>query len=364
MEYKPDFEELEPYYRAFWQCEVLDRPAISITAPKKGSTQAECPWKNEKQRFYQGNIEPVVDYHESVFRNTFYGGLAAPHFGPEYGPDIFSGFLRVVIKFSEDSEVTSWAEWKDAPLRDYDDLSILELDRNTPLYRKYLEATRLGIKRGAGRYLVSAIDLHGGFDSLAVLRGGPDQAALDLLENPAGVKKAMAKLYRVWEEIYDDYCAIVRDSQAGTSSWMNIWAPGKMFPVQNDFSCLVSGKMYREFFLEELVAEIDHLDYSIYHLDGTEALQHLDILLDIPKLSAIQWVSGAKYSGAGIERWIPLFQKIQARKKAIVVYPSLKEIPLVLEKLKPEGLLVQVGCGSEEEARQVLAKYGWKQPAR
>ena len=139
-----------------------------------------------------------------------------------------------------------------------------------------------------------------------------------------------------------------------------VWLPGKSYPVQNDFSCLVSSGMYREFFLEELLSEVKYLDYSIYHLDGVEALQHLDLLLEIPELNAVQWVSGARFEKEGISRWVPLYRKIQAKKKSIVVYPKTAEIPLVLKSLKPEGLLIQVGCASEDEARAVMAQLGWE----
>ena len=75
--------------------------------------------------------------------------------------------------------------------------------------------------------------------------------------------------------------------------WVNLWFPGKGYPVQNDFTCLISASMYGEFFLEELVNEINYLDYSIYHLDGPDALKHLDMILEIPRLNAVQWVPGA-----------------------------------------------------------------------
>ena len=112
--------------------------------------------------------------------------------------------------------------------------------------------------------------------------------------------------------------------------------------------------------MDEILSEIEYLDYSIYHLDGVEALQHLDLLLEIPKLNAIQWVSGARFEKESISRWFPLYQKIQAKKKSIIVYPKVEEIPLVLKNLKPEGLLIQVGCSSEDEARAVMARLGWK----
>ncbi|MBU2495113.1 MAG: hypothetical protein KJ935_01230, partial [Candidatus Omnitrophica bacterium] len=264
------------------------------------------------------------------------------------------------LNFSEDSDITSWTDWSQNILKDYKDPSCLKIEDSNPIYQKNLELTRRAIKRGRGKFLVAPTDLHGGFDALAVLRGGPDKAALDLIEHPEGVKEAMKRLYQAWQKVYDDYYRIVKDKQPGTDSWMSIWAPGKSYPVQNDFSCLVSAGMYREFFLEELLSEIKYLDYSIYHLDGVEALQHLDLLLEIPKLNAIQWVRGARFDKEGISRWFPLYQKIQAKKKSIIVYPTIDEIPLVLKNLKPEGLFIQVSCSSEDEAGAVMAQLGWK----
>jgi len=182
---------------------------------------------------------------------------------------------------------------------------------------------------------------------------------MDLMENPEGVRQTMRALFKAWRKVWDDYYGIVKDIQPGTASWIGIWAPGKAYPVQNDFSCLVSPSMYREFFLDELIAEIEYLDYSIYHLDGPEALQHLDILLEIPELNAIQWVAGARSDREGIGKWLPLYKKIQDKKKAIVVYPKVEEIDLVMENLKPEGLLISMGCSSEEEAEAVMKKLGW-----
>ncbi len=362
MEYKPNFEELKPYFQAFWNGEVMDRVALSVTAPRKVRTSPESAdnWHNPKKVF-QDEPERILDYVEDYCRNTFFGGLAVPIFWPNFGPDVFSAFLGAELKFSEDSNNTSWIDWSQNFLKDYQDLSCLIIKDSNVIYQKNLELTRQAIKRGRGKFLVAPTDLHGGFDSLAVLRGGPDKAALDLMEHPEGVKEAMKWLYRAWQKIYDDYYRIVNGNQDGTGcSWMGFWAPGKSYPVQNDFSCLVSSGMYREFFLEELLSEIEYLDYSIYHLDGIEALQHLDILLEIPKLNAIQWVSGARFEKESISRWFPLYQKIQAKKKSIVVYPKAEEIPLVLENLKPEGLFIQVGCSSEDEARAVMAQLGWK----
>jgi hypothetical protein len=358
MKYRSDFEELEPYFQAFWAGEMVDRVAVNVTAPIKQIPP--LPNIGEPWLTYTTPSDKIMDIIEAGCANTFYGGLAFPWYAPNLGPDVFSAFLGADLKFSKDSKETSWIDWTTRVLNDYSDLSCLEIKDSNPFYQKILDVTRAAAERGKGKFLIGITDIHGGFDSLAVLRGGPENASMDLVEYPEGVQAAMNKLYDAWQKVVADTLAITNKVQKGTTNWISLWHPGKMYTVQNDFSCLVSNPMYREFFLDELVKEINYLDASIYHLDGVEALQHLDMLLDIPNLNAIQWVRGAKYDNEPIAMWFPLYQKMQAKKKSITVYPKPHEVQAVLDNLKPEGLFIQTWAKDVEEAKTIMKRCGWK----
>jgi len=182
MEYKPEFEDLEPYYRAFWQGEVLDRVAIAITAPRDAILPSPSSSPLEGEGGVRGNWsepkvvlnetpERILDYFEATCKNTFYGGLSVPFFWPNLGPDVFSAFLGADLKLSEDSKSTSWVNWSKV-ISNYQDLTRLEIKDDNPFYRKTLDLTRYAVERGKGKYLVGFTDLHGGFDALSVLRGG------------------------------------------------------------------------------------------------------------------------------------------------------------------------------------------------
>ena len=41
-----DFERIKQRFEAFWQKEIIDRPLIAITAPKK--EQKKRNWRNEE----------------------------------------------------------------------------------------------------------------------------------------------------------------------------------------------------------------------------------------------------------------------------------------------------------------------------
>jgi hypothetical protein len=103
-----------------------------------------------------------------------------------------------------------------------------------------------------------------------------------------------------------------------------------------DFSCIISPENFEEFIIPELIDEIDFLPASLYHLDGPDALRHLDRLLEIEKLGGIQWVYGAGQPSA--MHWIPTLKKIQDAGKLVEVTCEPEDIIPVCEALKPQGV--------------------------
>ncbi len=49
--------------------------------------------------------------------------------------------------------------------------------------------------------------------------------------------------------------------------------------------------MFEEVFLPGIIEECSFYERTIYHLAGPGALKHLDSLLEIKELDAIQWVA-------------------------------------------------------------------------
>lgn len=353
-----NWDEAKNYYEAWWNCEVLDKVGLMVTAPRRSSKPREITVGSSEDRF---NKEKVISIAERKFENTFYGGLAFPQYWPNFGTDVFSAYMGATIDFSPpgSSSPVSWVDWNKPVLKDYSDLSALEIKEDNFYWQKTKEITSYAVERSQKNYLVGITDIHGGMDSLSVLRGGPEKLCMDLIDNPDGVKEAMKLLWKAWHKVYEESYEIITKKQEGTCAWIDLWSPKKTYPVQNDFTCLISSEMYKEFFLEEMLNEINHLDHSIYHLDGPDAIKHLDMLLETPKLNAIQWVPGAGLDKQGIAKWIPIYKKIQAKKKAIVVYCKSDEVDFVLDNLSPKGLLIATHCSTEKEAQNLLSNFQW-----
>jgi hypothetical protein len=184
----------------------------------------------------------------------------------------------------------------------------------------------------------------------------PQDLAIDLIEQPEQVKALLKRLQSDYFNVYDFWFERFQASRQPITSWLELASYAKYYIPSNDFSAMVSTKMYKEFFLPGIIDECQFLDRSIYHLDGPGALRHLDCILEIPELDAIQWVPGAgreKFSN-----WVSIYQKIQAAGKSMIVYCSLDEIELLKQTLKPKGLAISIsGIGSPEIGESVLLGF-------
>jgi hypothetical protein len=89
------------------------------------------------------------------------------------------------------------------------------------------------------------------------------------------------------------------------------------------------------------------MDYSIYHLDGPNALPHLDTLLNEPSITGIQWVPGAGNAPMGSKEWLPLYKKIQKANKNVVIDSSPEYVSTLYKNLDPKGLFVRSFYRSE-----------------
>ncbi|HWQ46088.1 MAG TPA: hypothetical protein VN376_04430, partial [Longilinea sp.] len=138
------------------------------------------------------------------------------------------------------------------------------------------------------------------------------------------------------------------------TTWTPLLSDGKYYLPSNDFSGLVSTPMFAEFFLPLVEQECRFLTHSMYHLDGPGALRHLDLLLAIPELDAVQFVPPP--SDTCFSSWVWVYQRIQKAGKGVQVTCRLDEIDSIMQTLQPQGLyLVVHDVPSRQAAESTLA---------
>jgi hypothetical protein len=119
---------------------------------------------------------------------------------------------------------------------------------------------------------------------------------------------------------------------------------------------MISEAMFQEFFLPGIAEECRFYTNSLYHLDGPGALRHLDALLSIPELNAIQWVYGAGNGRA--TDWLDVYRRCQAAGKGIQLsFLHVDEVDVVVANLRPEGVWCSVVVRNRSEAEAILRKF-------
>lgn len=346
MRYKEDWPEAKKRLEAWWRGEVLDRVCLQVTAPRKDYVPREIS-RPEEPEVRWTDPEYIIESNEETFQATFWGGEAFPCLHVDLGPGIMAAFLGCEPVFSEETV------WQKSSIIDWNDCRGLEFDSQNRWWRLAKEITRQAVERGKDKYFVTITDLGGAVDVLSHLRG-PENLCTDLVLNPGKVKHFRDVLTRLWFRLYDELYQIVQTEREGSSSWLKVWSRGKMYPVQCDFSNLISPEMFVEFCLPELREQAGWLDNTIYHLDGPGELKHLDFILSIPGIDVVQWVPLPDKRRK--VQWMPLLKRIQEAGKGINLLVEPDEVEPIMAALSPKGLLLRTECASEEEAKELLKK--------
>ncbi|MGQ9552637.1 MAG: hypothetical protein ACUVWR_00850 [Anaerolineae bacterium] len=352
MEYKRDWEQAQGRYIAWWQGQVLDRRCLAVTAPRDGMAEERSrasarPPGVSLEKWWL-DLDYVLERTATQIRCTYWGGEAFPVFWANLGPDAFAAYLGADLRLVNDE--TTWAEpnvddWKRLP-----PLTINGEGRWWQLQTRLLEMAQ---EAGRGRWITGLPDTHGSGDALVALRGA-SRLCLDLYDAPEEVRRRLDEVTLATIEAYCYYYQVVEPDKYGSSAgWLPAWHRGRANAVQCDFIALISPAMMRRFRLPALVAEAKQSDAVVFHLDGPDALVHLDALLETPEITAIQWQPGvAKYP---MTDWIPLLRRIQAAGKPIWIGVGPQEVPTLLCELQPEGLMIHTHAASEAEARHLLS---------
>ena len=327
---KPDFGESLGRYEAFWEREIIDRPPVSIVLPKKGAKPLPPgpAYATLEEKWL--DIDRRVEEMDHAIASTDYLYDALPVAFPNLGPEIFSAWCGCGYRYGK---TTTWSE---PAINDWErDFDRARLDMNHPLFEKMVEFTQKLLDRGRGRFIVGLTDFHPGGDHLAALRD-PERLAMDLVENPEWVKRALNRAAGEYYAAYGVFYHMLSRADMPITSWTPIPHRGTFYIPSNDFSCMISREMFDEFFLPGIAQECAFYERSIYHLDGPGALRHLDSLLDIADLDAVQWVCGA--GNEGYHRWVDVYHRIQKAGKGIQMMCDISELDMIFETLRPEGV--------------------------
>ena len=345
LHYKPDFEQARTYWRAYWNGAVLDRPCTMVLAPADPARPIKRPPILTRAG---GDYPAALARFEHYAAATWFGGEAMPSVDCWFGPDQFAAFLGAELTYAEDDETS----WTTPCISDWRGVQLALDERPGSVWSELLRFVRLAAGRSQGRYLVSTLDMHTNLDGLRGLRG-TQELCFDLVDCPDDVERALNQARALYAPVYNAVYA-AGGMERGCTSWLPSYCEQRYAVVECDVICLLGPRHARRFVLPAIEEEAGYLDHCIFHLDGPTALTHLDDILAIPKIDAIQWVPGDGQPRS--PEWMDLLRKIQAAGKGLWLDWTIEEIHAHYRDLRPEGVCFYTTAGSVQEAEELL---GW-----
>ncbi|GAB4305118.1 MAG: hypothetical protein Kow0069_00440 [Promethearchaeota archaeon] len=346
-----DAEEAKLNMDAWWDGELRGRPVHAFSFPRNDVAQVKFdPWHLAK---HPDDASGFANLFEAAAACQVYGGELLPNLHVNYGPGVLAAVLGVEPRFVKKTV------WFDRPTDPTDLLPLLEaarLDSSNEWYARLKRVTEQLARRATGRYQVGVTDLGGVLDVISSFVG-PKALIVEMKRRPGLVDAWRAVVLEKWHRLYDELQAIIGQCCDGCNAWLNAWCRRRWYPIQCDFSAMLSPKWFRRFVLPDLEAQAERLDYSVYHLDGPHELPYLDDLLSLPALTGIQWVPGAGQPHAGDPKWFRLYDKVQQAGKNLVISAPPESVPALYDRLDPRGLYVHCEYPGEVFAEFYLPRF-------
>ena len=333
--YKPDWERTKKMFEAYWHQANEERCLLSIRYTKDQSLIQPLTSKGSSMSLedFWLDTETVMNRYLHYFENTYFAAESLPVANIFLGPGVTASYLGSPYILGERTI------WFDHIIEDWEKDKI-EFDENSFMWQKTLELTQRAVELGKGKFFVDQTDLSGVMDILAHLRGA-QPLLYDLVDSPDEVKAARDKVLEIWFKCVNRLYDITKPGNDGGSlSWMQVWSPGICHALQCDFAAMISPAMFEEFVMPEIQEQCRKMPYSIFHVDGPGMLPHIDLLLEIKELNAIQWQPGAGQPKP--VEWPDVLKKIQAKGKSLHEWGSCREALDMLDYLSPKGLYFDV----------------------
>ena len=366
--FKDNWDETRQRYDAWLHGQKTDRPLMSLRAVRPEDTRMvksmpELPYDDLKDRYT--NVDKHFARSMNRFGVTTFLAESYPQIGAFLGAGSMALYLGSDPVFADDTI------WFTESIDDYSGLEFT-YDPENKWWKFQLELLKKQAASAAGTDIIVGIpDIVENIDILSAMRG-PSQCCYDIYDYPDEVKKALAQLTDLYQIYYDAIYDIVKKPD-GSSSYgpYNVYGSGKSAKIQCDFSALISPEHFDEFVMPGLTKQCDGLDNIIFHLDGEECIVHLDSLLSLSRLGAIQWTPppGPSDIKAANDKWFDLYKKVRKAGKGLWLSlaeygpeGSIEAADKIIREIGPGGLYFQFPDMDIKLAQSLMlrAERDWK----
>ena len=334
------WQRIREDYSAWWDGELARPLVVPLLTPRPSRyahlSRFMTNWPED------WSADQLVDVVTGLLSSRRFYGDAFPHQFINFGPGVAAAFTGASLR------TTPETVWFEPPERhELADITI-RLDHDNRWWQRIREWTETLAERIGESVQISFTDIGGNLDILASLRG-TESLLTDCLENSKEVSRLLRDITKFWLEIHDALSDIIVPHSRGTCDWAAIWAPGRAYMLQSDFSYMISPDMCKSFVLPDLETCCDHLEHPFYHMDGSGQIPHLDLFCNIEKLRGIQWVPGEGQPPPA--KWPGVLGKIREAGKLCQTWGTPQEALDIVKRHGGKGFQLLVYCQEMSEAQ-------------
>jgi 5-methyltetrahydrofolate--homocysteine methyltransferase len=351
LKHAPNFEETKKRFEAWWNRSCIGRPMMKLPCirEKPLAPLVEIPETNDAEKIHC-DPERKVNIYRNFLNSHILMAETLPNTNINIGPGSMATYLGAPPVFDERTV------WYEKIVDDWNDFDF-KFDPDNYWIKRHLDLIAKQCELSNGEFYVGIPDIIENVDILSSLRG-PKDFCYDLIDEPELVHQCLDKLDELYFKYYDAFYDIVKDDEGGSVyTAFEIWGKGKTVKVQCDFSALMNPSQYREFVQPRLAKQCSKMNNSLYHLDGPDAIPHLDAVLEIKEIDALQWVPGSGNTSPDDERWFFIYDKVKAAGKSLwIVVSSIEKADAIVKRYGPEGLYLLFPEMTEKEGVSLLKK--------
>ena len=282
LEFCPNFPAIARRHEAWWAGEMIDRPLILAQAnalPRRPITK-RLDLLEEPEAWLAAKLADMQQIHRV--------GDVPPSIRVDFGPVSLGALFGAPVEFGADTTWThsfiddGWSNEPDWAVRD-----------DNHWWQRMRELLALTARDAAGRYIVCTPSAGGSADVLLNLRGAGPCISTCASNRHASCER-YGPYYPAWHRVFSTIYSTIVAGGAGLIHWIGLWSDVPYMVNECDFNFMIGPKEFDALFLPDIARQSATVGRAVFHLDGPGATRHIDSLLSLPSMTAIQFVAGAQ----------------------------------------------------------------------
>ena len=312
MRYKDNWPQTKEKFTNWWAHKNTGRPLMVVVAKKAGADSPvpeDLVYKTMDEKYR--NAEHMIKRYRYYCETHEFLAESFPNMSADFGPGSLASYIGSDITFNEETV------WFNEFVEDWEETPTLVFDQENAWWKEHYALVKRARELAGDDFYIGIPDIMENIDVLASLRGAQN-TIFDMVDEPEEIEKRIRQVSDIYFEYYDRFYDLVKDADGGSCyTVFQIWGEGKTAKLQCDFSAMMSPTNFRDFIQAPLREQAGKLNNVLYHLDGPDAIKHMDAIMEIDEIDALQWTSGDHGPDGTLEDWYVIYDKARKAGKSL-----------------------------------------------